>query len=87
MKKSDEIGCAIICFVWELFFMLAAVKNTPLAWATLGFITVIEIVIIYFDDKIERIAKQAKRDRLLFSMQTANYLNSICKNAEANNDD
>ena len=87
MKVSDEIGCAIICFVWELFFMLATIINTPLAWVVFGFVTVVEVIIIYFDWRNEQAKNEAKRNRQSFSRQTENYLKTIYESGAAEHDD
>lgn len=87
MKISDEAGCAIVCFVWEFFFMQAAVYNTPLAWVVFGFVTAVEVVIVYFDWRNEQAKNEAKRNRQLFSRQTENYLKTIYESGAAERDD
>lgn len=87
MKISDEAGCAIVCFVWEFFFILAAAFNTPFAWVVLGFVTAVEVVIVYFDWRNEQAKNEAKRNRQLFSRQTENYLKTIYESGAAERDD
>lgn len=80
MKKlSDEARVGIICFVWEIFFCIACLTNKPFAWLFFAFVTAVEIIIIYFDNKIEQAQEEAKRNRNLFSKQTQNYLATICE--------
>lgn len=78
MKKiSDETGAAIICLTWEFFLLLATAFNNTLAWVIFLFVTVILVLIVYFDDKIEKREKEAKRSRRLFIRQSENFMKSV----------
>lgn len=90
MKKkrlSDEAQAGIACFIWEFFFMLAAVIDTPLVWVILLFVTIIEAIIVYFDWRSEQAENEAKRNRQLFSRQTENYLKTIYESGAADRDE
>lgn len=63
MKKlSDEAGAAIICIVWEIFFYVACLTNNPFSWLVFVFVTITEIIIVYFDNKKRAGAERGQKE-------------------------
>ncbi len=59
---------------------IAMLKNTAVWWVVFGFVTLICLIIIYFDQKNERAEKRAEESHSKFVEQTSRYLNNIMSN-------
>lgn len=78
MKKlADESKAAIVLIIWIISFYIASFANTPTMWVIFGFITILDVVIVYFDYKREQERKKADKNHKLFIKQCKNYTNYI----------
>ena len=76
-KLSDEAKAGILMGIWEISMWIAMLKNTAVWWVVFGFVTLISLLVIYFDQRNERANKRAEDSHRKFVEQTTRYLNNI----------
>lgn len=77
MKISDENAALAIILIWEAFFELAVIVNTTILWVVLAFVTFIEVLIVYYEERLDRKQQQLQKAHELFVRQSENYVNSV----------
>ena len=85
MKKKDRdiIAAFIFSLIWEIFFIsgfiVEDVTGSKAGWCVFLIDTAIQITILVYDAKIERLEKQLKKTRKNLSQQTAAYVEYVRK--------
>ena len=82
-KDKDIIAASIFCLVWEIFFMagfvVEDVTGSKTGWYIFMLDTAIQITMLIYDAKIERLKRQLKKTRKNFSQQTTAYMEYVNK--------
>jgi hypothetical protein len=76
-KISDEAAACIMSVIWLVFYSIACLRNTPLSWVICGFVTIVLLIICYYDWKQESANKAAKRQHELFKQQASERLKDV----------
>ncbi len=76
-KMSDEGAAEFVSFIWIFFLYLAVFGEKPVYYVILLFVTIIIVLVCYYDWKHERDAKEIKRVHDLFCEQTEKHIKDI----------
>lgn len=80
-KMDDKLAAGIFCLIWEGFLYLGMFTqilfNSNLGWYLFLLDTIAQVLILYYDYKLERAERQLKRARKRIGEMSYDYIEYI----------